>query len=40
MVNFAGDEQLVGKFVDVKIVDARPNSLRGEFQSINDNAAI
>ena len=36
VVNCAGDRALIGKFVDVKITDARPNSLRGEFVGIND----
>ena len=36
VVNFAGDSSLIGKFVDVKITEARPNSLRGEFVEIND----
>ena len=36
VVNFAGDASLIGKFVDVLITDARPNSLRGEFQQLND----
>jgi len=36
VVNFAGDAALIGKFVDVSITEARPNSLRGEFQRIND----
>ncbi len=36
VVNFAADASLIGKFVDVKITDARPNSLRGEFVAIND----
>ncbi len=36
VVNFAGEESLIGKFVDVKITGARPNSLRGEFVEIND----
>ena len=30
VVNFAGDPGLVGRFVDVKITEALPNSLRGE----------
>jgi tRNA-2-methylthio-N6-dimethylallyladenosine synthase len=30
-VNFAGDKQLVGRFVDVLITDALRNSLRGRF---------
>ncbi|OED36386.1 tRNA (N6-isopentenyl adenosine(37)-C2)-methylthiotransferase MiaB [Chromatiales bacterium (ex Bugula neritina AB1)] len=36
VVNFAGDLSLIGRFVDVKITGARPNSLRGEFVEIND----
>ncbi len=36
VVNFAGDASLIGKFVDVTITEARPNSLRGEFLTIND----
>ena len=36
VVNFAGDSSLIGKFVDVEITEARPNSLRGEFRQIND----
>ena len=36
VVNFAGDASLIGKFVDVAITEARPNSLRGEFRQIND----
>jgi len=36
VVNFAGDAALIGKFVDVNITEARPNSLRGEFLKIND----
>ncbi|MDH5301136.1 MAG: tRNA (N6-isopentenyl adenosine(37)-C2)-methylthiotransferase MiaB [Gammaproteobacteria bacterium] len=31
VVNFLGDACWIGKFVDVRIVDALPNSLRGEF---------
>ena len=38
VVNFPGDSTLVGKFVDVAITEARPNSLRGEFIQINDPA--
>ncbi len=38
VVNFAGEQTLVGKFVDVEITDARPNSLRGKFLQINDPA--
>ena len=36
VVNFAGDISMIGKFVDVEITEARPNSLRGEFKNIND----
>ncbi len=39
VVNFAGSERLIGYFVDVRITDARPNSLRGELVSINDPKA-
>ncbi len=31
VVNFAGPERLIGQFVDVRITEALPNSLRGEF---------
>lgn len=31
VVNFVGDEQLVGSFVDVQITEVLPNSLRGEM---------
>ncbi|MCV6636527.1 tRNA (N6-isopentenyl adenosine(37)-C2)-methylthiotransferase MiaB [Candidatus Albibeggiatoa sp. nov. NOAA] len=31
VVNFAGDQELIGQFVDVKITEALPNSLRGEL---------
>jgi len=31
VVNFLGDERLVGQFVDVSIIEALPNSLRGEL---------
>lgn len=36
VVNFPGSERLAGYFVDVRITEARPNSLRGELVSIND----
>ena len=36
VVNFPADSSLIGKFVDVTITEARPNSLRGEFVEIND----
>lgn len=31
VVNFPGDASLIGQFVDLKITEARPNSLRGEL---------
>ncbi|HNB88917.1 MAG TPA: tRNA (N6-isopentenyl adenosine(37)-C2)-methylthiotransferase MiaB [Plasticicumulans sp.] len=31
VVNFDGSERLIGHFVDVRITEALPNSLRGEF---------
>jgi tRNA-2-methylthio-N6-dimethylallyladenosine synthase len=30
-VNFTGDKKLIGHFIDVKITEARTNSLQGEF---------
>ena len=33
-VNFAGPASLIGHFVDVVIVEARPQSLRGRFVSV------
>ena len=38
VVNFAGEASLIGKFVDARITETRPNSLRGEFIQINDPA--
>jgi len=32
-VNFAGDPALVGGFVDVRITEAMPNSLRGRLEA-------
>ena len=34
-VNFTGDKKLIGLFVDVKITEARTNSLLGEFVDIS-----
>lgn len=39
VVNFEGSERLIGYFVDVRITEARPNSLRGELVAINDPKA-
>ncbi len=36
VVNFPGGAALIGRFVDVRITEARPNSLRGEFVRMND----
>ncbi len=36
VVNFDGNERLIGHFVDVKITEAYPNSLQGEFIDISD----
>ena len=40
-VNFTGDKNLIGHFVDVKITEARTNSLQGEFVGFSaiDNPA-
>ena len=37
-VNFAGQKRLIGKFVDVKITEAFPNSLRGEIIAVEGEA--
>ncbi|MEW8118593.1 MAG: tRNA (N6-isopentenyl adenosine(37)-C2)-methylthiotransferase MiaB [Candidatus Thiodiazotropha sp.] len=40
VVNFDGPMELIGQFADVRITEALPNSLRGEWlQSANDRAA-
>jgi len=36
VVNFAGDESLIGQFVDVRITEAWSNSLQGELLGISD----
>ena len=38
-VNFAGHPRLVGQFVDLRITEARTNSLRGEVLTASDRAA-
>lgn len=40
VVNFEGSHQLIGQFVDVKIVDVFPNSLRGEFIRSEDEMGL
>jgi tRNA-2-methylthio-N6-dimethylallyladenosine synthase len=37
MVNFCGDKDLIGKFVDVRITEVRTNSLQGEFIAVSEN---
>ena len=39
MVNFDADPALIGKFVDVKITEALPNSLRGEVVSTEQSTS-
>ena len=38
VVNFAGNERLIGRFVDVTITAALPHSLRGEVVKISERA--
>ncbi|TCO81043.1 tRNA-i(6)A37 thiotransferase enzyme MiaB [Plasticicumulans lactativorans] len=38
VVNFDGPERLLGRFVDLRITEALPNSLRGEFVACPDFA--
>jgi tRNA-2-methylthio-N6-dimethylallyladenosine synthase len=38
-VNFAGHRRLIGRFVDLRITEARTNSLRGEVLAVDDRAA-
>lgn len=40
VVNFAAPESLIGQFVDVRITEALPNSLRGELPDETATAAI
>jgi tRNA-2-methylthio-N6-dimethylallyladenosine synthase len=35
-VNFTGDKDLIGQFVDVRITEARTNSLLGEYVGLSD----
>jgi tRNA-2-methylthio-N6-dimethylallyladenosine synthase len=39
VVNFDADPALIGYFVDVRITEALPNSLRGELLSVEDAVA-
>ena len=36
VVNFAGDKDLIGRFVDVKITEAWTNSLQGEYVGLSE----
>jgi tRNA-2-methylthio-N6-dimethylallyladenosine synthase len=36
VVNFSGQPRLIGTFVDVRITEAFPNSLRGEVLMVDD----
>ena len=38
VVNFTADKNLIGQFVDIKITEALPNSLRGDLVDIADAA--
>lgn len=39
VVNFSGSSRLIGQFVDVRITQARPNSLRGEILTRDSSLA-
>ena len=39
VVNFSGDQALIGQFADVRITEALPNSLRGELVNSIPNAS-
>jgi len=36
VINFAGDKNLIGRFVDVKVTEARTNSLQGELIRLSE----
>jgi tRNA-2-methylthio-N6-dimethylallyladenosine synthase len=38
VVNFAGNPRLIGEFVDVRITEAYPNSLRGEIVQVDEES--
>ena len=40
IVNFDGQERLIGKFVDVKVTKAYPNSLQGEILAVEGETAM
>ena len=35
VINFAGDKELIGRFVDVRVTEARTNSLQGELTGLS-----
>jgi len=39
VVNFAAQDDIIGKFVNVRITEALPNSLRGEFIEIAESSS-
>lgn len=39
VVHFQGDEALIGQFIDLKIIDAQPNSLRAEIVEVISQCA-
>ena len=40
VVNFIGAEHLVGQFVDVRIIEALPNSLKGELMGLSTSLKV
>lgn len=40
VVNFSGDERLVGQFVEIDITDALPNSLKGELMGLTTSLKV
>lgn len=40
VVNFPADASIIGGFADVLITEARPNSLRGEFQAVAESGVV
>jgi len=36
VINFAGDKDLIGRFVDVRVTEARTNSLQGELIGLSE----
>lgn len=40
VVNFAGEHDLIGRFVQIRITEALPNSLRGEIVTIEEKPTV